>query len=286
MVKTGNVEWDLFVGVPATALVLWEEGVLGEIDYSQIDPDVLAQLPDAAKKPYGVAGIYVSEVVAFNTDAFPAGGPQPNSWKDLWDVETFPGKRMLPAGDYSVNPIEVALLADDVKASDLYPLDLDRAYSKLDEIRPHVVKWVSSSSAVPQALVDGEVAVGYAAAARVAELKEQGAPIDFTYNNAMYFLDYWVSPKGAPNYENAMKFLEFASRAEPQAEMAKLMPYGPSNPKAFDLMSDADRKRLSSSPENMETQIEINSEWWAAEAESGRSNHAENARRWNAWITQ
>ena len=37
--------------------------------------------------------------------------------------------------------IPAALVADGVPKDKLYPLDLDRAFKKLDEIKPHIKVW-------------------------------------------------------------------------------------------------------------------------------------------------
>ena len=60
----------------------------------------------------------------------------PASWADFWDVKRFSGPRGLrnnPRGT-----LEIALLADGISAEKLYPLNLDRAFAKLDELRPHL----------------------------------------------------------------------------------------------------------------------------------------------------
>jgi len=284
MARANNMEWDLFVAVPNDMLVLAGQGLLEKIDYSKIDPTALAGFTENGKHPYGVGGMYISQVVAFSTKAFPAGGPQPNSWADIWDTAKFPGKRMLPAGDYSVNPIEAAIMADGVPPSQVYPIDLARAYKSLTRIKPSVVKWANSSSAVPQALVDQEIVAGYANSARLTELKEQGAPVDFSWNQGIIFGDFWSVPKGAPNYANAMKFIEFASRPEQQAAFCKIMPAGPANANAFDFLTAAERARSPSAPENLAKQVILNADWWAAQAADGKTNWNANAAMWNRWI--
>src|SRR5262249_10990776 len=128
MVKTGNVEWDVFISVPSDMLVLAGDGMLEKIDYGAFDKAVLEQIPEIASHPYGVGHLYSSQVIAFNTRTYSVDKPRPNSWREVWDTKTFPGRRMFPAGDYTVNPIEAALLADGVSAEKLYPLDLERAY--------------------------------------------------------------------------------------------------------------------------------------------------------------
>lgn len=284
MVMTGNVEWDLFVAPASDLYVMAAEELLDPVDYSAIDPSLVAELPDAAKHEYGFGGIYVSQVIAYNTEAFPTAAQAPASWADAWNVEKFPGRRMFPAGNYSVTPIEAALLADGVPMDEIYPIDLDRAYAALSRIRPHVAKWVTSSSAVPQALVDGEVSVGYANSARIGELKAQGAPVDFTWNEAIYFVDYWAVPKGAPNFGNAMKFMEFAARAEQQAALVREMKYGPTNPKALALLTAEEQAQVSSSPELLARQLRIDAGWWSSRDDSGRTQMERNFEKWNRWI--
>jgi putative spermidine/putrescine transport system substrate-binding protein len=286
MVKTGNVEWDVFISVPSDMLVLAGDGLLEKIDYGAFDKATLDQIPEIARHPYGVGHLYSSQVIAFNTRTYPAGKKRPKSWAEVWDSKSFPGRRMFPAGDYTVNPIEAALLADGVPADQLYPLDLERAYRSLSKIRPAVAKWANSSSAVPQALVDGEVDIGFAAAARISELKAQGAPVDFTWSEGIVDFDYLAVPKGAKHRAEAMKFIAFASRAESVAELSRLMPYGGVNTHALDLLSEEQKQRLNSYPENLKQQVLLRADWWAQKDGSGRTNLDKNSQLWNAWITQ
>ncbi len=73
------------------------------------------------------------------------------SWSDFWDVARRPGKRGLlrsPRGT-----MEIALLADGVAPRDVYrTLDssagLDRAFRKLDQLKPYVVWWDTPDQAV------------------------------------------------------------------------------------------------------------------------------------------
>src|SRR3546814_2888227 len=90
-----------------------------------------------------------SYVIGYDGDRIE--GPGPRSWADFWDVKRFPGKRgMRKTPKYS---LEFALLADGVPPDQVYPTlrtpaGIDRAFSKLDEIKPNVVWW-SSISQVP-----------------------------------------------------------------------------------------------------------------------------------------
>lgn len=285
MVQTNNVEWDLIQGVPGQVIALAQDGFLEKIDYSKIDPALLAQLPEDVKYPFGIGYTWSSQVLCFNTKAYPAGGrPRPTGWKDFWDVQGFPGRRMLPAGDYVVNPIEPALLAAGVPRDKIYPIDFNKAYESLRKIKPHVSKWVASSSAIPQALVDGEADLGMAAAGRIAELKADGAPVDFIWDEGIINHSIWCIPKGTKNYDNALKLMEFITRPEYMAQYAKQFFYGSVNPKSLDYLTADEKKQLNSAPENYARQIRMLPEWWAEKDSRGRSNLDRNAQMWNSFI--
>ena len=110
------------------------EGLFEPLDYSVIKTDGIDKAM-AAKDWIGV--IYYSTVIAWNTQKFGMNGPQ--SWADFWDVQKFPGPRSM-RNDPSDN-LEFALLADGVPIDKLYPLDVDRAFRKMDQIKKHVAVW-------------------------------------------------------------------------------------------------------------------------------------------------
>jgi putative spermidine/putrescine transport system substrate-binding protein len=248
-----------------------------------MDPKLVAELNPEIVKEYGVGSVFYSQVVVYNTRKF-TKDHHPVTWADVWDVEKFPGPRVLPAGTYLVRPVEFALLADGVDPKHLYPLDLERAYRSLSKIRRSVVKWVNTAQAAPQALVDGEADVGFASYGRVADLRASGAAIDFGWDGAILAADYWAIPKGTKNYDIAMKFIEFVSHANRNAELVKLLPYGPVNTKTFDLLTPEQQRILPTYPPNLEKQVLLQPEWWAEVDASGKSNIEKNLDMWNAWI--
>ena len=287
MVKTGNVEWDVFTSVPSEALVLAQEGMLEEIDYSRFSKDVIDGSPADTRFKHGIGSFWTSQCIAFNTRTYaPGGRPRPKNWRDVWDVANFPGKRMFPAGDYVVNPIEPALLADGVPRDKLYPLDLTRAYASLTKIRPHVVRWVRSSGAIPQAIVDGEADIGFMNGARAAELKDQGAPIDHIWDEGMINNAYMNIPKGAKNYDNALRFLDFIFSGPILAASTRgTITAGPVNNNALNFLSQAEKEKLNSYPPTFAKQVRLQQAWWAEVDGSGVSNLDRNAKMWNAWST-
>ncbi|WP_343671386.1 ABC transporter substrate-binding protein [Paraburkholderia heleia] len=285
MVKTGNPEWDVVEMLPGDYLKLAKEGALQKLDYSAMDSKTFADFPKDVIQPYGVGMFVYSKVIAFNTKKYTqANGPK--SWTDVWDVKKFPGPRIIDAGNTFVPPIEYALLADGVPANKLYPLDLKRAYASLEKIKPSVVKWSTTSAMQPESLISGEAAIGPATLGRIEQAKEEGAPVDYVWNQALSEFNYWTILKGAKNEKNALKFIEFASRADSQARLVKLQVLGPLNTKAFQSIPAERAKLLPTYPANAEKTIQLRPEWWAETDSTGKSNLDKNNAMWNEWILQ
>jgi putative spermidine/putrescine transport system substrate-binding protein len=283
MVESGNTEWDVTSITPGDLLVLAEMGYAEPLDYDNYFQGMMDDIVDEVVHPYGIGNFFYTKVIAYSTEAFPDGS-HPKSWADVWDVENFPGPRMIDAGDWVVPPAEYALMADGVAPDDLYPLDLERAYDSIAKIAPNVTKFATSSAMPPQALVDGEAVVAPATMGRIAALKEQGAPVDYIYDGGLMNFDYWMIPKGAENYEAAMKFIEFATRPEIQAALVQLQPLGPVNLAAFEHVPEDVAVTLPSHPENLDKQVVLNAAWWAETGEDGQSNLERNAEMWNRWL--
>ncbi len=74
----------------------------------------------------------------------------------------------------------------------------------------------------------------------------------------------WVLAKGAPNRDNAIKFLAFSSRPDRQAALADQIYYGPTNSKGLErVASEKTLTRLPSYPANLSKQVLLDGEFWA-----------------------
>ncbi len=266
MVEGGQPIWDV-VDVTDTFLFANEE-LFEDLDFNIVDASALDQ---AYVHPKGIGCIVWSYNIAFNTDV--VGENTPQSWADVFDVEKYPGKRALRDRAYPM--MEIALMADGVAPEDLYPLDIDRAYKKLDTIKDHVI-WYSSNSAAQQLFVDGEVGVGVLLNGRTFDVNKKGAPVDLTWNQNIRSIDYLVIPKGAPNAEVAQHFMNATVDANNQALMANTLAYAPVNPAAFPMVEESVKPWLATTKENADKGFLINAEYW-------RDNLSEMTERWNEW---
>lgn len=257
---TGKPIWDVIDTPTKDCVRGGEQGMIEKLDLSKM-PNVAA-MPEAYRNDYSVAYEFYSSVLAYSTDAYKTDPPK--TWADFWDVEKYPGTRALR--NHPLATLEAALLADGVKPEDMYPLDVERAFKKLAEIKPHVTVWWTSGAQSAQLLADGEVDMEMAWNGRVSAVQKEGAPIDFTYNEGMLQYTSLCILKGAPNAETAVKFVDAALDPEIQANFPAYIDYGPANPKAYDTgkISPERAAEMPSSPDNAAVQVLVSSDWWSS----------------------
>ncbi|MDO9525525.1 MAG: extracellular solute-binding protein, partial [Gemmobacter sp.] len=205
MARTGNIEFDI---VTATGPDLVEKtDILMEMPCDAMENVKAFGLPGACET-YGLARTTGGMLIAYDTSVFT--GAVPATWADFWNVEAFPGPRGLPdTGDRDWWLPVVALLADGVAKEDVFPLDLDRAYAKLDEIRPHVAVWWKTGSQVQQIMRDKEVVMTMAYSGRALGVVKEGNSFAMSWDNALKDTGYFAILKNSPNPEGAVKFLDF-----------------------------------------------------------------------------
>lgn len=262
-VESGKVSWDV-VDLPTGDCLRGEqEGLFEKLDLALI-PNA-AQLPATLKDDYSVGYISYSTVLAYRTDAFKPG-EAPKTWADFWDTQKFPGQRSLR--NLPRPTLEVALMADGVPADKLYPLDVDRAFKKLEQIKPNIATWWTSGGQSAQLISDGEVDLIQAWNGRISAVQAAGAPVAFDYNQGVLETNSLCVLKGTPHKAAAMKFVNEAISATLQAALPMIIDYGPLNPKAFETGTiPAERQaKLPSAPANMARQALLSAQWWASEA--------------------
>ncbi|MGY4451167.1 spermidine/putrescine-binding protein [Bradyrhizobium sp. i1.3.1] len=185
---------------------------------------------------------------------------------DFWDVKKFPGRRALR--NHPIATLEAALMADGVAPDKLYPLDVDRAFKKLEEIKPHITVWWTSGAQSAQLLNDGEVDMEMAWNGRVSAVAKEGAKVSFTYNQGVLQSTSLCILKGAPNLETAVKFVNEAVDPVHQANLPLNIDYGPGNPKAFEtgVIKPERAAQLPSEPANAAKQALMSYAWWSSPA--------------------
>jgi len=246
------------------------------IDYQIVGKDDL--LPQAVHE-FGVGTDVYAIALGWNRKKLPEGSSAPKSWADFWDVKKYPGGRSLIKSPRFA--LEIALMADGVPLADVYQdgkLDVDRAFRKLDELKPHVKEWWTVAREPVQLLSGGDLTM---AAARGEWLSipahVENPTVELTWNQAVMGIDYWAVPRAARNPDQAMRFIDYANLSHRQATFATVLPLGPVNPRAFGHIESGVGRRLNTHPQNLSRQVFLDQVWWAEHDE-------ELTKRFDRWV--
>jgi putative spermidine/putrescine transport system substrate-binding protein len=289
-VEAGNVTVDVADVEYSDAIRLCDEGLLEEIDTSILPaaPDGTAAADDfieGALTDCAVANIVWSTVFAYNTENNPTA---PDSIDDFFNTAEFPGKRGLRKSAKAT--LEMALMADGVPAAEVYDVmetdeGIDRAFAKLDTIKDDIVWWEAGAQP-PQLLADGEVAMSTAYNGRIFNAAVgEGQPFEIVWDGQILDFDLWVIPKGAPNKEEALKFIAFSTDTQRLADQASWISYGPARKSSGALVgkySDGETEMAPHMPTaeaNLGNALVNNFEFWA-------DRDTELNERFNAWLSQ
>ncbi len=253
-----------------------EEGLLVELDYDRL-PNA-AGVPEELRGQHWIGFTAYSSVLAWNTDVY--GDNPPRDWADFFDVERFPGTRALP-GYNGQAVLEAALMADGVPRDQIYPLDVERAYARLAELKPDVDVWWTSGSQAMQLATSQESDMLMIWAARIEAAIAEGAPYAYTLDNAVMDVECLVIPKDSPNPEGAMELVNLMLAPEYQANLPALIPYGPMNADAFKTgkISPEDAERVVTSEANRARQVILSAPYWAEHGQALQE-------RWDAFMQQ
>ncbi len=258
MVESGNIELDILDSGELVALILQRRGALERLDTGRFTRTNLADIDPVNE--YYTGNIVYATVLGYNTEVFASG--HPTSWREFWDVGRFPGPRTLEDAAAEFPNLEQALLADGVAMDQLYPLDLDRAFKSLSEIRRSVIKWWDSGAVAAQLLADKQAVLGSIWNGRIQVPIDQGAPLAIEWNQAQQIRQTIAMLKGAPNLDNAYKYMDYVLTPQVQARFAALIPYGPANRKAFEYIDARVAAQLPTAPDKVKNTFVTNMQWW------------------------
>lgn len=260
-VENESVAWDVVTVPMEDVLGLAHGKYLEPIDYKVVDRTAL--FAEIALQ-YGVGVAFYSTVMIYPASSKRA----PRDWREFWNVPPLgPDGKPGPAAARSlrrspVGTLEFALLADGVTTDALYPLDVERAFASLDRLRAYVLVWWQEGKEPIQLVASGEAEIASAWNTRIWEL-DLNDSVRVQWFGGMLSADSWVVPRGAPNADIAMDFVNFATRAVPSANFGRLIPFGPVNKDAYALLRPDRAAVLPSDPANKAIQFVQNWNFWA-----------------------
>jgi putative spermidine/putrescine transport system substrate-binding protein len=181
------------------------------------------------------AGAYLAETaLAWDKARFP-GTP---AWSDFWDIARHPGRRGLES--QARGTLEIALLADGVSAPDIYRTlrtqdGLDRAFRKLDQIKPYIVWWDQPAQAA-DLLASGKALLTSAPVDTMTQAAASHPGLGFSAEGGLASWFSWAVPQAAPHPAASRVALVIAADPARQADLARATGLGPANTLAFDLL--------------------------------------------------
>ena len=203
-----------------------EEGLFEKLDWAKLGGKD-KYLPDAVSD-CGVGAIVYSFVLAYDGDKIKDDAPK--TWADFWNTQKCPGKRALRKGPKTT--LEIALMADGVAPQDVYKMlahadGVDRAFKKLDQLKPNLVWWEKGSQP-PQLLAAGEVGDDRRLQRphrrrerrRTRRTSRSSGPTTSTRSTR------WVIMKGSRTRRSAEKFLVFVNDPQNQKNLPPKIAYG------------------------------------------------------------
>lgn len=269
MVEAGNVTWDVTDNDPffvnPNCGTLFEE-IDASVDLSGVREDIVA--------PCAVPIIQYAQVLMYNTDTYPDPAKAPKGWEDFFDTEKFPGTRAV--GNYATyGAVEAALMADGVDKDELYPIDFDRAFGKLDTIKDSVSFW-DTGAQQEQMLSAGEPDMMIAWSGRAATQVRNGAPYAPVFDEAVIAYNTLAVTNGTKNSDLAMKFIDFAMKVDQQSRLAELIAYSPGNQNATPELDEIGQQYNVIDPAIQDVAVYQNMTWWG-------DNLDEGVERWTTW---
>ena len=169
----------------------------------------------------GVGATLHNTVLAWDRDKFQA---VPN-WADFWDVAKIPGKRGLAKSVRGA--LEFALMADGVAPADVYKTlsssdGVDRAFRKLDQLKPYIVWWQTPAEAA-KILGSGDVLMTTTPSNVIAvanRVEKRNFGVQFT--GSLYEPRSWAIMKGGQNLHEAQQFLYLTGAPSLEARLFRV----------------------------------------------------------------
>lgn len=182
----------------------------------------------------------------------------PTNAAELFDLENFPGPRSFS----SFQPftlIVLALEAEGIAKDEMLPADegilndqLDIAFAALEDFRPGIKAFYSSSNEAFQQYNQGEIAMGGLWENAVKTLVEENSDnvdLAYTWQDAVIEPQYEIVYKGGPNEAGAWKFFEWLyDNPEQIAKYASAAPAATRMGEAFEMMDPAATEWLAPPP--------------------------------------
>jgi spermidine/putrescine transport system substrate-binding protein len=235
-VATGGVEVDLAHPCSNWVQTWYDAGLIAPIDvsrlehWSELDPK-MRELGKIGDQYYFVPWDWGYESLIVNTDMVK---DVPQSWADLWDPQY---KGLIAMEDFSEGAVAMTAWAFDLPYPNLSDEDLQFIKDKLIELKQNIKLFWAGSTDLVQAMVNGDVAIGYGWNDQFAKVVDGG--VNAVYVDPEEGRGGWVCGfvvlKDTPHYDLALKYIDSAISPEVGKNAIDMYFLGHSNTKSVEL---------------------------------------------------
>ena len=175
-------------------------------------------------------------------------------------------------------------MADGVPMAEVYdvlatPEGVDRAFAKLDELRPNLIWWEAGAQPLSM-LQTGDVVMSSVYNGRITGLnKTEGTNMKLVWNESIYAVDSFVILKDAENKDAGMDLIAFANAPENLSKLPEFIAYGAPVKAAAEMVDAKYAPDLPTYADNLAVSIPLNVDYWI-------DNSEELTERFNAWVAQ
>lgn len=270
-VRAVNIDYGKFIAQVDSKRVQWS-WIDAEGWFAFAHPELLQQIPYAEigvteedlvdpqlMQPKALASYLWGYVTGYRTDR---EGDHPRTWEQFFDSKAVPGRRTL--FNWPVGAVEIALLGDGVPFDQLYPLDLDRAFDKIDSIREDLI-FSNTLAEIQQSLVSGSADFGVAPDTRINYLARGGLPVAVEWNEHLRAKDCHIIPKSVPSMPACIEFLKAALDPDAMGRFALLAGggIGPPTKTGFNRLDESLKPFVASNPDNAAKAVGwMDDKWW------------------------
>ncbi|MEM7207320.1 MAG: extracellular solute-binding protein [Pseudomonadota bacterium] len=267
-VESEAVVWDVLDLTAEDVLMGCENGWLEPLPLEQLLPgaeDISAEddFYDHALTNCGVAYASWSMLNAVWPGAFE--NKSPRSISDVFDVETFPGKRGFYRSPRGL--LEWALLAEGVNPRDVYSrlatdAGIEQSLMRLSALRPSIVWWDDVDEHARER-VSKDIPIGAVFSSTMMQKN------DNSHNNTSFIWDgqlmnysYLSIARGSLQFANAWRFIRFVTRYEQMPLITNWTGYSPTRRSSLRRIGARFLPTLSTSDENRALALHVDADWW------------------------
>lgn len=241
LLETNPDQYDLAVVTDYMVDILRQNGSLMALDkaklpnFSNINPVYQGNYYDENNEysmPYAIS----TSLLLVNPEGVKALGAKPiTGYKDLWQKE-LKGKVVIV--DWSIEVMGVVLKSLGYEYNETDPAKIAEAKEKLFELKDNIVRFETNTP--EDSLINGEAVAGFMYSNQAVKGQAADSALEpvFPVEGMPIFIDSFVMSKGAPNQDNAYKFLDFLLRPEIAAKVADITNFTTPNKAAEEFVSD------------------------------------------------